>query len=475
MVLVLVVFISCFKTEIPDTIGDWSVEVGPPGNEFYQPPKPPSKVKPLAEYLLDIVGKLAPDDMEISGWVHISENLYMIRTESETERYSFLLFDDGGIYAIWYENESTHREEAASELVLKGTKKRISLDKVPSHLLKTLSTVFPNSSFNQVWIASTIAGTRYVIVMDEMVFYARPDGQIQAAGLIENGALFEIEAYDQYTNRTDEEILSEARKILGRYRERFNLDNQLKRLGKNPKSRDGHFRFVVTGDSRSNPDLWPNIINHINSLKPKPDFIINTGDIVNIGLAKEYDEYFIPPLLKMDVPFFIAIGNHDYGTNGKAIEYCYLSGENALNYFFDYGNIRFILLDNVTRIQTPQQTRDWLNEVLLTTPKDYQIIVAAHKPVGNVEKWAYHAMEKDNSEEFTELMSRYQVDHVFFGHIHTYSTTTLNNVDYTITGGGGAPLAHRFGPLGNVHHYVICDVLPDGFLKQQVVRFYKRK
>lgn len=84
-------------------------------------------------------------------------------------------------------------------------------------------------------------------------------------------------------------------------------------------------------------------------------------------------------------------------------------------------------------------------------------------------------MDIANSKVFSELMSKHQVDHVFFGHIHAYSTATLNNVKYTITGGGGAELANRFGPEGNVHHYVICDVLPDGTIKQQIIRFDKHE
>ena len=71
-------------------------------------------------------------------------------------------------------------------------------------------------------------------------------------------------------------------------------------------------------------------------------------------------------------------------------------------------------------------------------------------------------------------MSKYKVDHVFFGHIHAYSTATFNGIDYTISGGGGAGLHKRFGSTGNVHHYIICDVMPDGSLKQQIVRFHEK-
>jgi hypothetical protein len=60
--------------------------------------------------------------------------------------------------------------------------------------LKTLAEAMPDAKPSQAWTTETIAGPRYVIVIDEMVFYARPDGQIQAAGLISEDALEEIDA-----------------------------------------------------------------------------------------------------------------------------------------------------------------------------------------------------------------------------------------------------------------------------------------
>jgi hypothetical protein len=98
--------------------------------------------------------------------------------------------------------------------------------------------------------------------------------------------------------------------------------------------------------------------------------------------------------------------------------------------------------------------------------------VFAHRPPADIEKWAYHAWSLEESRIFTETMTRRGVEHVFLGHIHAYSTATWNGVHYTVTGGGGAGLHDRYGPQGNVHHYVIVDVLPDGRLRQTVVRFH---
>jgi predicted MPP superfamily phosphohydrolase len=470
--LIIVIAISSC-TQIPSQIGQWRVESGDPGNPFYQIPRSQQEQMPPPEKLINIVKVLAPAYTEISSWQIRNNNVYRIRAKANYEEYDYYLSLDGMIYAIEYENDSTHIDEEADDLIIKGTKRAVPLDQVPAKTLKTLSLIIPDSTERQSYAANTIAGIRYIVKTGEIVFYARPDGQIQAAGLIDHGALNEIDPSEDHKLLSDEQTLSQAQEILSSYRQKFNINNQINILKEKQSCQNGSFRFVVLGDSRSNPDLWSNMLTHISLIDPQPDFIINSGDIVSRGLSKEYIEYFIPPLLESDIPIFIAIGNHDDGYSGKAIEYRYLFGDNALNYYFDYCNTRFVFFDNATKVDSPEERLQWLEKVLSETPQNRKIIVAAHKPIGNIEKWSYHAMGKEHSEMFTDQMSKYNVEHVFFGHIHAYSTTTFNNVDYTISGGGGAGLHDRFGPQGKVHHYIICDVLSDGSLKQQVVRFYK--
>ena len=118
-------------------------------------------------------------------------------------------------------------------------------------------------------------------------------------------------------------------------------------------------------------------------------------------------------------------------------------------------------------------TLKWLNKTLADTPEGYRKYVSAHEPPKNIEKWAYHAWDNFNSRIFTDLTTKHKVDEVYLGHIHAYSTAHYNGVDYTLSGGGGAGLHNQYGPLGNVHNYIICDVMTDGTVKQQVVRFYK--
>jgi len=456
----------CRAGKISEKIGKWRVELGPPGNEFYQPPQKKAEVKPPSKAVLRYAMLFVPH-MKVTDW-ELDDDEYEIRCERGDEEYQFNVTPEGELTELEYENDEKDIDEEADELVLRGTKKSIAVTAVPKIALATLADAYPNLNPSKAWTAETIAGPRYVITIGEMAFYARPDGQIQAGRRIDDGGLGEIDLPPKDEN----EFKANLEKFLGPYREHFNFENQIKRLGRNPKSTEGSYRYVVMGDNRSNWDLWLNMVKHIDGLVPKPAFVINSGDIVPNGYARELHEYYIPPLLKTEIPFFVAVGNHETGDDDMAREYRYLFGEQSLNYYFDYGQARYVFFDNATDASSPKKTLEWLDKTLADTPKGYRKYVTMHKPPKTIQKWAYHAWDDDESKVFTELMTKHQVVDVYLGHIHAYSTAKHGGVNYTISGGGGAGLHNRYGPKGNVHHYVICDVSPDGTVKQQVVRFY---
>jgi hypothetical protein len=405
--------------------------------------------------------------MKVTEW-DWDDGEYELRCEKGDEEYKFDVTPEGELTELQYENDATDIDEEADELVLWGTKKSVAVSEVPKKALATLAKAYPSVKPAKAWTAETIAGPRFVIQVGEMAFYARPDGQIQAGRQIDDGGLNEIDP----PPKDEKGLRAGLEKLLGAYRQRFNFENQIKKLGKDPKSADGSYRYVVMGDSRSHWDLWSNMVKHIDSLNPKPTFVINSGDKVPKGYARELHEYYIPPLLKTDIPFFVAIGNHETGDDDMAREFQYLFGDKSLNYYFDYGKTRYVFFDNASDASSPEETLKWLDETLAETPKGYRKYVTAHKPPSTIEKWAYHAWDDEESKTFTDLMTKHRVSEVYLGHIHAYSTAKYGGVDYTLSGGGGAGLHDRFGPKGNVHHYVICDVAGDGTVKQQVVRFY---
>ncbi len=459
--------------ESPDRVGDWRVEIGPAGNEYCNTPEFPKEHPKPPEAFLNLVRALAPAHVDVSEWRLRYDGSYWIKAEAEPERYDYTIGSDGQLIDITYVNASTKTRERAHELLIKDTRTSLPMDEVPARTLETLAKGFPDTPPREAWVASTIAGTRYLVDVGGLIFYARPDGQIQAARPAASGALEENYPRDVPDETIMDEIVSDAAEMLDRYAERLGFDRQIRRLQERQAGRGEPFRFVVMGDGRSNYDLWTAMLKHISRLEPRPEFIISTGNLVPRGLVKEYREYIVPPLLDVDIPFLIAIGNHDTGFKKLALEYRSLFGEGSLNYFFDFRGYRFIFVDNVTRVHSVDATVDWLDRVLRDTPEGAETIVSFHMPFGNIKKWTYDGMRRRPSAQFTTVLTRHRVGHVFSGHIHAYSTATFEGVDYTISSGAGAGLDDRFGPLGSVHHYIICDVDADGTLTQQVVRFYK--
>lgn len=457
---------------IPKEAGPFRVEVGPPGNEFYEPPAHErGEIKPPSKEMIDAVLAVAPQGAEIDRWSQRNAKTYAIRAELGDEQFDFEITTGNEIIELEYEDEANKTEEVPDELILKGTKEEIEKTAFPQKALSTIAKI-NQQPVSGTWTCETPVGKRFIAQAGNTVYYSTPEGQIRAIGLVSRGAFSELDP-EKAAEKTNEQILADAQKRLLPYQDKFSFAKNIARLGSKPKNPDGSFRFVVMGDSRSQYEMWEAIIQHIDRLDPKPAFVINSGDIVRHGYVDEYLDYYIPPLLKTDIPYFVALGNHDDGDSGLAIEYQVLFGDNSLNYFFDYGAFRFIIMDNSTAVLTPEQTLSWLEKTLESTPKNKKIIVAFHQPPHDIKKWAYHAWDEKASSRLTDILAEAKVEHVFLGHIHAYSTATHKGVDYTISGGGGAGLHDRFGPMGNVHHYVICDVLPDGILKQQVVRFYK--
>ncbi len=471
-ILLLLVIFDCQKQTgtIPERIGNWRVTVGPAGNEFYQPPVE-KNVAPPSQQLLNIVKMIAPEGKEIEKWRAIRDSIYFIRASGDDEEYDFIIYSNGKLIELEYDN-AQDQEERPDRMVLKGSKRSIKYRQIPPRARNLLSRLHPAMQAPQCWLVDTPVGKRSVVQVGELAYFIRGDGQIQAAGLINRGAMKEIDPEAQRPS-SPEDVQNHAREAFAPYRDKFGVQKQLQLLSQCSPNPDGSFRFVIIGDSRSNNDLWSQITKHIDMIEPKPLFAINTGDIVPHGYVDEYLNYYIPVLKDIDVPFFVALGNHDDGDSGLAIEYRELFGPNSLNYYFDFGSIRFIIMDNCTRVQPYDSTLQWLEQTLASTPEGHRIVMCAHKPISNIEKWAYHAWDDVHSKVFADLMEKYQVAEVFFGHIHAYSTATLNGIHYTIAGGGGAGLHDRYGPDGNVHHYIICDVAPDGSIRQQVVRFYR--
>jgi len=249
-------------------------------------------------------------------------------------------------------------------------------------------------------------------------------------------------------------------KQLDSYTEKYAVDNVIQRIQETPYDAEKGFRFVVFGDNKGNVPLFSSVAESIYAEEPL--FVVGVGDFVRNGNVQEFLKFVEIYEELVDYDLLPVMGNHDMGHKKK--EFMYLFGK--LDYSFDYGGCRFLILDNAEGKLTKEQLA-WADGKLEES-HSLRKFVFMHEPPKTIGKWAWHSFDK-GADEFVELMEKYQVDEVFMGHIHAYSTDEYNGVNYTVTGGGGTSLNKKYGPKGNIHHYMVVDV-SEHDIQQQVAQ-----
>lgn len=243
------------------------------------------------------------------------------------------------------------------------------------------------------------------------------------------------------------------------FTQKYKISDVIQRIEDVPYDPEKGFKFVVIGDPKGNQVVFGQLARKIR--EEKPLFVICVGDIVPHGSAEEYAKFLGLLSQETDYNFLPVIGNHDIGHN--KIEYQYILG--PLDYCFDYANCRFVILDNARGSLTKEQL-DWLDERLGEVP-EYRKFVFMHMPPDIIKKWAWHSFHQ-GADEFVKIVSKHKVNEVFMGNIHAYSTEEVDGVLYIVTGGAGAKLHKKYGPAGNVHHYVVVNVNKDKVLPEVV-------
>lgn len=470
---ILAVTVASFsnaETPIATRVGDWRVVVGPGGNEFYDPPLPPGEAPPEApDSVLRWARTLTPEG-EIAQVSYKGDRVppeYRMTVVHESAEIRYYLRTDGTLTWMDYRDKVNLIEESPDEVVAEGRRYSVELNQLPERLLERLADAFPDVKPTQAWYADTLVGPRFIVEIAEMAFLATPGGLIHCGGGTAFGALEQVSP--ALTLGPGEGLTVET--LSAKWGDRFNYKKQIAALIAQQPENDT-FRYIVMGDCRDQRGLLDAMVTHIDGLDPKPAFVIVSGDAVRNGYADQYDNYLLPALDRTTIPYFIAIGNHDVGLAREAAEFRALFGEDSLNFHFDYGKSRFIFLDNCSAMTAWPDALALADTWLASAPEGYRTYVAAHRPPATIEKWAYHAMTMEESIPFTDLMTSREVDEVYVGHIHAYSTASYNGVEYVLSGGAGAGLHGRFGPRGTVHHYVLVDASPEG-TKHQLIRFYK--
>jgi outer membrane protein assembly factor BamB/predicted phosphodiesterase len=185
------------------------------------------------------------------------------------------------------------------------------------------------------------------------------------------------------------------------------------------------FSFAVIADSHTDPTvpkrsnylkaIYSSMSSSMNSTEREPAFIMHVGDLVEAGLAEEYQEFvrLLPSRYKEN--FHAVPGNHEVRWDEWAGElYKDLFGPSQ--YSFDCGDVHFIALDPTQLLQEPgyftEAQLKWLEDDLKKTGRKKPVIVYVHYPIGDNNYYI------TNEESFFQTVEHYNVRAVFTGHVH---------------------------------------------------------
>ena len=227
-------------------------------------------------------------------------------------------------------------------------------------------------------------------------------------------------------------------------------------------------RFVVYGDSRSQPRVHAKVADRLR--KHRPDFILHTGDLVARG--RDYGlwarEFFDPLARVIDhIPLLPSIGNHEEDATNY-LAYFHLPPPERW-YSFDLGPVHVLALDYHFERASHEQFA-FAQQDLRNSRAPWKVVFV-HVPMFNVgghaSTWGHDA--------YLPLFHETQVDLVLAGHSHIYErfqpvmprkADRAWPIVHITSGGGGANLYPVYdhpalASRASTNHFIVFEATAD--------------
>jgi len=174
----------------------------------------------------------------------------------------------------------------------------------------------------------------------------------------------------------------------------------------------------------------------LNEFRPKPDFVVISGDLADTPTAEEY-EYLKRLLAPLALPFVAIPGNHDSRELMRAAfpqGYAFRAG--SLNQSVEVGDLDLVLLDSSVagkphgELDAP--TLQWLDAILASAP-DRPALLFLHHPPFHTGIWHMDRQHLLNADELEPILRRHpRVQRIAAGHVHRATLTMFGGVAATI-------------------------------------------
>lgn len=208
-------------------------------------------------------------------------------------------------------------------------------------------------------------------------------------------------------------------------------------------------KFVQVTDThfKSNDEYRAEVLRKtVNDINKEKDisFVVFTGDNID-SPRSEYLPGFVKIINKLNVPYYIVIGNHDVFKNNGLSKAAYLEiirdnncfyRNKKTNYVFKKEGFVFIVVDGAKEIipgstgYYKADTLKWLDKQL-TKHKNEKVIIFQHFPLVTAKEIKSH--EVYQKEKYLELLDKHNnILSVIAGHLHSNNEVMRNGV-YHIT------------------------------------------
>jgi 3',5'-cyclic-AMP phosphodiesterase len=165
-------------------------------------------------------------------------------------------------------------------------------------------------------------------------------------------------------------------------------------------------------------------VKHLQRLKPRPDVVLATGDLVDAGSSEEYRRLH-DLLAPLPMPVYLIPGNHDdrAALADAFSDHAYLPRPvRFIQYVVEEYPVRLVALDTLVPGQVGgllcEERLRWLAARLAEAPDRPTVIFMHHPPftTGIVRMDSYGLA---NAREFAEVVQRHQqVERIVCGHLH---------------------------------------------------------
>lgn len=221
------------------------------------------------------------------------------------------------------------------------------------------------------------------------------------------------------------------------------------------------FRFALLSDVQEAIDRVADVYDKVNELKDVR-FLLGAGDLTEQGTRAEL-ERFQRELLRLQVPYFTTLGNHELGTN-PVVYYEYFGRG---NFQFRFHGVAFTLLDDASASLDPTAF-EWLDGWLRAARDDVHVVAMHIPPIDPIGvrngSWA----SRNEAAKLLGRLAEGRVDLTLYGHVHSYYSFDNAGIPAFISGGGGA-IPERFDRIGR--HVMLFTATPDvGISSREVVR-----